>query len=132
MIPVAADAEQALAMIRSHPDGTVVDVRDEEEYITGHLADAVLLPVDEISAETAAEALPDQSSPDLYYVDTGIPQEFVDYCSQTGCNDIMFTVNVGETIDSDFTPIDAYYVGIGARPAEADEWGLGPSEYDAN
>lgn len=58
MIPVAADAEQALAMIRSHPDGTVVDVRDEEEYITGHLADAVLLPVDEISAETAAEALP--------------------------------------------------------------------------
>ena len=32
MIPVAADAEQALAMIRSHPDGTVVDVRDEEEY----------------------------------------------------------------------------------------------------
>ena len=53
MIPVAADAEQALAMIRSHPDGTVVDVRDEEEYITGHLADAVLLPVDEISAETA-------------------------------------------------------------------------------
>lgn len=37
MIPVAADAEQALAMIRSHPDGTVVDVRDEEEYITGHL-----------------------------------------------------------------------------------------------
>lgn len=47
-------------------------------------------------------------------------------------NDIMFTVNAGETIDSDFTPIDAYYVGIGARPAEADEWGLGPSEYDAN
>ena len=49
MIPVAADAEQALAMIRSHPDGTVVDVRDEEEYITGHLADAVLLTVDVMS-----------------------------------------------------------------------------------
>ena len=65
MIPVAADAEQALAMIRSHPDGTVVDVRDEEEYI------AVLLPVDEISAETAAEALPDQSSPVLVYCKTG-------------------------------------------------------------
>ena len=55
MIPVAADAEQALAMIRSHPDGTVVDVRDEEEYITGHLA----------------EALPDQSSPVLVYCKTG-------------------------------------------------------------
>ena len=49
----------------------------------------------------------------------GHPQEFVDYCSQTGCNDIMFTVNAGETIDNDFTLIDAYYVGIGARPAEA-------------
>ena len=71
MIPVAADAEQALAMIRSHPDGTVVDVRDEEEYITGHLADAVLLPVDEISAETAGEALLDQSSPVLVYCKTG-------------------------------------------------------------
>ena len=71
MIPVAADAEQALAMLRSHPDGTVVDVRDEEEYITGHLADAVLLPVDEISAETAAEALPNQSSPVLVYCKTG-------------------------------------------------------------
>ena len=44
----------------------------------------------------------------------------------------MFTVNAGETIDNDFTLIDAYYVGIGARPAEADEWGLGQSEYDAN
>ena len=54
------------------------------------------------------------------------PKEFVDYCSQTGCNDIiMFTVNAGETIDDDFTPIDAYYVSIRARPAEADEWGLG-------
>ena len=47
-------------------------------------------------------------------------RSLVDYCSQTGCNDIMFTVNAGETIDNDFTPIDAYYVGIGARPAEAD------------
>ena len=65
-------------------------------------------------------------------MDTGIPQEFVDYCSQTGCNDIMFTVNAGETISSEFTPLDAYYVGIGPRPAEADEWDLGPSEYDAN
>lgn len=83
-------------------------------------------------ATYAHEILHAFGAPDLYYVDTGIPQEFVDYCSQTGCNDIMFTMNAGETIDNDFTPIDAYYVGIGARPAEADEWGLGPSEYDAN
>ena len=80
----------------------------------------------------AHEILHAFGAPDLYYESTVIPKEFVDYCSQTGCNDIMFTVNAGETIDSDFTPIDAYYVGIGARPAEADEWGLGPSEYDAN
>ena len=83
-------------------------------------------------AAYAHEILHAFGAPDLYYEDTGIPQEFVDHCSQTGCNDIMFTVNAGETIDSDFTPLDAYYVGIGARPAEADEWGLGPSEYDAN
>lgn len=83
-------------------------------------------------ATYAHEILHAFGAPDLYYVDTGIPQEFVDYCSQTGCNDIMFTVNAGETISSEFTPLDAYYVGIGPRPAEADEWGLGPSEYDAN
>lgn len=80
----------------------------------------------------AHEILHAFGAPDLYYESTVIPKEFVDYCSQTGCNDIMFTVNAGETISSEFTPLDAYYVGIGARPAEADEWGLGPSEYDAN
>lgn len=52
-------------------------------------------------------------APDLYYESTVIPKEFVDYCCQTGCNDIMFTVNEGETISSEFTPLDAYYVGIG-------------------
>ena len=80
----------------------------------------------------AHEILHAFGAPDLYYESTVIPKEFVDYCCQTGCNDIMFTVNEGETISSEFTPLDAYYVGIGPRPAEADEWGLGPSEYDAN
>ena len=81
-------------------------------------------------ATYAHEILHAFGAPDLYYEDTGIPQEFVDHCYQTGCNDIMFTVNAGETIDSEFTPLDAYYVGIGPRPAEADEWDLGPSEFD--
>ena len=31
---------------------------------------------------------------------------------------------------NDFTPLDAYYCGIAGRPAEADEWGLSPSEHE--
>ena len=103
MIPVAADAEQALAMIRSHPDGTVMDVRDEEEYITGHLADAVLLPVDEISAETAAEALPDQSSPVLVYcrpVSAAALQPKSSQRSDTPSSTTLAALAVGHTVSN--------------------------------
>lgn len=49
----------------------LIDVRDEEEYITGHAAGALLLPVDEISAATAAAAVPDKTTAILTYCRTG-------------------------------------------------------------
>ena len=49
----------------------LLDVREEEEYITGHAVNAELLPVDEISAETAAALIPSVDTPVMVYCRTG-------------------------------------------------------------
>lgn len=49
----------------------LVDVREEVEYITGHAANAVLLPLDEISETTAAEVIPARDTPLILYCRTG-------------------------------------------------------------
>ena len=67
---------------------------------------------------------------DLYYANSYIPQEYVDYCKNSESNDIMYTVRDGETITNDFTELDAYYVGLTGRPDEADVWGLAKSEHE--
>ena len=63
--------EEAHAFLLTHPEATLIDVREEPEYITGHVAEAQLLPVDEITAETAGEIAPDQGKPVLVYCRTG-------------------------------------------------------------
>lgn len=62
---------EAKRLMEQIPAPYVVDVREEEEYVTGHAADAILLPVDDITAQTAAEALPDAQRPVLVYCRTG-------------------------------------------------------------
>ncbi|MBQ7687972.1 MAG: rhodanese-like domain-containing protein [Clostridia bacterium] len=62
---------QAKTLIDTLPALTVLDVREEEEYITGHAINAVLLPVDDITEASAAEVLPDKSTPVLVYCRTG-------------------------------------------------------------
>ena len=62
---------QAKALIDTLPALTLLDVREEEEYITGHAINAVLLPVDEITETTAAQTLPDKTTPVLVYCRTG-------------------------------------------------------------
>ena len=49
----------------------LLDVREEPEYITGHAAGAELLPVDEITAETAAELIPSTDTPVMVCCRTG-------------------------------------------------------------
>ena len=44
---------------------------EEPEYLTGHAVDALLLPVDEITAETAAELIPSLQTPVLVYCRSG-------------------------------------------------------------
>ena len=49
----------------------MLDVREEEEFINGHAMDAVLLPVDELTDETAMDAIPDLDTPVLVYCRSG-------------------------------------------------------------
>lgn len=63
--------EQAKLLLDAHPDALLLDVRTEPEYLTGHLPGALLLPLDEIDAQTAGETLPDKSAGVLVYCRTG-------------------------------------------------------------
>jgi rhodanese-related sulfurtransferase len=63
--------EQAKELMDSEPEHLIVDVREEDEYITGHADGAVLFPVDSINAETAQEIAPDKDTPLLIYCRSG-------------------------------------------------------------
>ena len=62
---------EAKALLDSEPACVLLDVREEEEYITGHALDAVLLPVDELTDETALDAIPTLDTPVLCYCRSG-------------------------------------------------------------
>jgi len=65
------DFKKAKEIIDSEKNVILVDVREEPEYITGHAVDAVLFPVDEITAESAADILPDKTATYLIYCRSG-------------------------------------------------------------
>ena len=62
--------ERAKAIMDAQPH-VLLDVRDEEEYITGHAAGAVLLPLGELDDVRAAEVIPDLTTPVLVYCRSG-------------------------------------------------------------
>ena len=62
---------EAKYLLDTLPEKVLLDVREEEEYITGHAVDAVLLPVDQITKETAAETIPSPDTPVLVYCRSG-------------------------------------------------------------
>jgi rhodanese-related sulfurtransferase len=63
--------EQAHEMLTHDPESILFDVREEEEYITGHADGALLFPVDSICAETAQELIPTQATPVMVYCRSG-------------------------------------------------------------
>ncbi len=63
--------ETAKKMMDMEPDHLILDVRSEEEYITGHADGAVLFPLDTIDAGTAAEVIPARDTLLLVYCRSG-------------------------------------------------------------
>ena len=49
----------------------ILDVREEDEYDSGHIPGAVLLPVGSIDEDTAAEVIPETDSTVLVYCRSG-------------------------------------------------------------
>ena len=62
---------EARALLDSRPEAVLLDVREEAEYITGHAQNAVLLPVDELTDETAMDVIPELTTPVLVYCRSG-------------------------------------------------------------
>ena len=58
-------------MMDTLPRYVLLDVREEEEYITGHAANSLLFPVDDIDEQTAAMLLPAKDVPILVYCRSG-------------------------------------------------------------
>jgi rhodanese-related sulfurtransferase len=62
---------QAKDLMDAEPKHLLLDVRSEEEYITGHAAGAVLCPVDLIDEKKMAALAPDKDTPLLVYCRSG-------------------------------------------------------------
>ena len=62
---------EAKELLDTQPGCVMLDVREEAEYITGHAVDAVLLPVDELTDETAMDVIPELDTPVLVYCRSG-------------------------------------------------------------
>ena len=62
--------EEAKEMMDTQ-DVIILDVREQDEYDSGHIPDAILLPVDIIDEETAAAVIPDKESTVLVYCRSG-------------------------------------------------------------
>ena len=62
--------EEAKEMMDSQ-DVIILDVREQDEYDSGHIPGAVLLPVGTIDEITAAEVIPEKDSTVLVYCRSG-------------------------------------------------------------
>ena len=62
--------EEAKEMMDAQ-EGIILDVREQDEYDSGHIPGAVLLPVGTIDETTAAEVIPEKDSTVLVYCRSG-------------------------------------------------------------
>ena len=63
-------AQDAKSRMEANPHAVILDVRTEEEYRTGHIKGAVLLPLDRLEREAEA-VLPDKNAEILVYCRSG-------------------------------------------------------------
>ncbi len=64
--------EQAKQLLDTESEICFFDVREEEEYLTGHADGAQLFPLGSISEDSAAEAIPSLDTPVLVYCRSGV------------------------------------------------------------
>ena len=64
-------SQQEAKTMMDTQDVIILDVREQEEYDSGHIPGAVLLPVGPISEETAAAVIPEKDSVVLVYCRSG-------------------------------------------------------------
>ena len=62
---------EAKEILDNDANAVLLDVREEAEYITGHAVDAVLLPLRELDAASAAEVIPSHDTSVLVYCRSG-------------------------------------------------------------
>lgn len=68
--PGLVTPDQALVLLEQEPDAILIDVRTEEEFLTGHIPDSILMPVDEL--ESLLGELPsDKETALIVYCRTG-------------------------------------------------------------
>ena len=63
--------DKAKQMMEEQEDAIVLDVREKEEYETGHIPGAVLLPLGTIDEDSAASVIPKKASVVLVYCRSG-------------------------------------------------------------
>lgn len=63
--------QEAAKEMMDTQDVIILDVREQEEYDSGHIPGAVLLPVGTIDEDTAAEVIPEKDSILLVYCRSG-------------------------------------------------------------
>lgn len=63
--------EEAKTIMSTNQEAVILDVRTQEEYDSGHIKGAVLLPVDAITEETAQEVIPTKDTQVLVYCRSG-------------------------------------------------------------
>ena len=63
--------QKAKEMMDAGQELLILDVREQDEYDSGHIPGAVLLPVGTIDEDTAAEVIPEKDSTVLIYCRSG-------------------------------------------------------------
>lgn len=69
--PGTISFEEAKHLLDTEPDCRMFDVREEEEFITGHPVAAELFPLGAINGETAAERISAKDTPVMVYCRSG-------------------------------------------------------------
>jgi len=71
IMSITISPSQARAWMEVYPEAIVLDVRTPAEFATGHIRNAILLPVDELAAR-AIEKFPDKDALIMVYCRSGV------------------------------------------------------------